>query len=117
MGATASDQTTVGVGATVQNVLLSKMGYQAPLLYPTAFRAKALANGQGLLATLMLGQRMIFQDRQMPWTTVAGVAFPSWLDHVIASAQLVAPGELPSLSFRNPTAASINVNWEVESAP
>jgi hypothetical protein len=113
--ATASDATTLAAGAVATDVLAPKLGFKAGPIRGAVMRAKALAGATGLLMTLYSGSRLIFADRQVPFA--ATTSFPSWLDHVVASPQVVYPGEALNLSFRNPTAGTITVNWEVEQVP
>lgn len=113
---TASDTTTLTTGTSALDVLSAKLGFKAARGRVSAFRMKALANAAGLLMTLYLGERLMFMDRQVPFLTGTG-AFPSWLDHLVQSPVAVGPAEIVNLSFRNPTAATINVNWEVEIVP
>src|SRR4051794_15621650 len=112
---TASDSTVVALnGGVATNVLSTKPILQNPVMRTSAFRLKALANATGLLMTLMVGTRVIFQDRQVPWSAAGG--FPSWLDFEVGRGPVFA-GEALNWSFRNPTGANITVNWEAEVAP
>jgi hypothetical protein len=110
--ATASDSTVLAAGATAADVLSSKLGFKAAPVRISPWRMKCLASATGLLMSIYAGSRLIASDRQVPFG--AGIAFPSWLDHQVAKDALY-PGEVLNVTFRNPTAGSITVNWEVES--
>lgn len=117
---TASDTTTLTAtgtaGATAKDVLGSRLGFKSARGRISAFRMKALANAAGVTMTLYLGERLMFADRQVPFVTGTG-AFPSWLDHQVQSPVALGPAEIINLSFNNPTAAAVNINWEVEVVP
>jgi hypothetical protein len=115
--ATAADNTAVAIGATVSNVTVGKKGFEYPAVQGRAWRLKAMAGATGLLATLYAGDRAIFTDRMLPFGGGATTpTYPSWNDQEVDRGVLF-PGEALRLDFRNPTAAVINVAWEVQAYP
>lgn len=98
----------LGAGATQANVLAGQIGN--PPTRPSAILVRATASVAGVLATLIVGSRIIISDQELS----AANRFPVNGQDEIMTPDAAMPGEMISLTFRNSGAAAADIFYSID---